>query len=151
MKFKPNAKHFLLIVLGLLAVTSIQALTSVQARSGFLVQLKRQYRLEKTVSTLKTNCQYCHQNSYGGSSWNAFGQRVRSEYQGAAKRDIGQALYLALAANIDTDKDGYADPLEVVAGTLPGDPISKPVQTKAVLEKEFNRRGGLKAFYPKTR
>lgn len=140
-----NPKRFLLISLGLLTVTSVQA------RSSFLVQLKLQYRLEKTVSSLKTNCQYCHQNSYGGSSWNAFGQRVRTQYQGAAKRDIGQALYLALAANGDTDKDGYADPLEVVAGTFPGDPISKPVQTQAVLEKEFNRRGGLKAFYPKIR
>ena len=142
---KLNAKYFLLIVLGLLTVTSVQA------RSSFLVQLKFQYRLEKTVSMVKTNCQYCHQNSYGGSSWNAFGQRVRTEFQGAAKRDIGQALYLALAVNTDSDKDGYADTLEVVAGTFPGDPISKPVQTKAVLEKEFNRRGGLKAFYPKIR
>lgn len=145
MNSKLNAKYFLLIVLGLLT------LTSVQARSSFLVQLKRQYRLEKTVSMVKTNCQYCHQNSYGGSSWNAFGQRVRTEYQGAAKRDIGQALYLALAVNTDSDKDGYADPLEVVAGTFPGDPISKPIQTKVVLEKEFNKRGGLKAFYPKIR
>ncbi len=142
---KLNAKQFLLIAVGLLTVTSVQA------RSSFLVQLKFQYRLEKTVSMVKTNCQYCHQNSYGGSSWNAFGQRVRTEFQGAAKRDIGQALYLALAVNTDSDKDGYADTLEVVAGTFPGDPISKPVQTKAVLEKEFNRRGGLKAFYPKIR
>lgn len=142
---KLNAKQFLLIAVGLLTVTSVQA------RSSFLVQLKFQYRLEKTVSMVKTNCQYCHQNSYGGSSWNAFGQRVRTEFQRAAKRDIGQALYLALAVNTDSDKDGYADTLEVVAGTFPGDPISKPVQTKAVLEKEFNRRGGLKAFYPKIR
>ncbi len=142
---KLNAKHFLLIALGLLT------LTSVQARSSFLLQLKRQYRLEKTVSTIKTNCQYCHQKSYGGSSWNAFGQRVRSEYQGAAKRDIGQALYLALAVNTDSDKDGYADTLEVVAGTLPGDLTSKPVQSKAALENEFNKRGGLKVFDPKIR
>ena len=142
---KLNAKQFLLIAVGLLTVTSVQA------RSSFLVQLKFQYRLEKTVSMVKTNCQYCHQNSYGGSSWNAFGQRVRTEFQRAAKRDIGQALYLALAVNTDRDKDVYADTLEVVAGTFPGDPISKPVQTKAVLEKEFNRRGGLKAFYPKIR
>jgi hypothetical protein len=145
MNSKLNAKHFLLIVLGLLTVTSVQA------RSSFLLQLKRQYRLEKTVTTVKTNCQYCHQNSYGGSSWNAFGQRVRTEYQGVAKRDLGQALYLVLAANTDSDKDGYADPLEVVAGTLPGDLTSKPVQSKAALENEFNRRGGLKVFYPKIR
>lgn len=118
------------------------------ARSAFFSQLIQQYRLERNPDVQEVGCQYCHIKSYGGRNWNAFGQRVRAEYQSAAKRDIAQALYLALKANGDADGDGFGDALEVVAGTRPGDPVSKPAIPKATLKAQLDRLGGIESFQP---
>lgn len=135
------------LFLGLVtAITLGLALAPAGARSAFLTQLVQQYRLEHGADVPEVGCQYCHVKSYGGRNWNAFGERVRAEYLGAARRDIAQALYRALVAKIDTDRDGFADALEVVARTYPGDPTSKPTQPKASLEAQLDQLGGVDAF-----
>lgn len=133
--------HLLLVALGALT------LIPVNARSNFVPQMLRQYKLEKDNTATKANCQYCHVQSYGGSSWNAFGLGVRETYL-KNKRNIGLALLEQLKKNLDSDNDGYTDMLEAVAKTLPGDPKSKPSKSTIQLESELKRLGGVNRFKP---
>ena len=120
------------------------------ARADYVNVMRAQYHLEKNETVAKAGCQYCHQNAFGGAPWNKFGDLLREQFRGPAARKIDQALYLALKADEDSDEDGFGDALEVVAGTLPGDAKSKPTKTKAALEAELKRLGGVDHFKPRT-
>jgi hypothetical protein len=104
-------------------------------------------QLKQTPSSV--TCQYCHQSANGGAPWNKFGDAIRAQYNGAAKSDIGMALYLTLKANKDSDGDSFSDALEVFAKTLPGDAKSKPSKAKATLEAEFKKAGGVDQYKKK--
>ncbi len=118
----------------------------VLARGPYRLQAISQFNLVADSGDVRAvTCQYCHVNANGGAPWNAFGNQVRSNFKG----NIGEALYEALKAMKDSDGDGYADVLEVVAGTLPGDPNSKPLVTAQFLMQSLEKAGGVDIYKPK--
>lgn len=96
----------------------------------------------------KVTCQYCHVNANGRAPWNAFGEHQRSIWNGAGNKNFAQSLYLSLKDRKDSDGDGYADVLEVVAWTLPGDKTSVPSTPQATLEAELKAWGGVDRYKP---
>jgi hypothetical protein len=93
----------------------------------------------------RVTCQYCHVNEAGGSPWNSFGQLVQNKLTD----NIQAALFAALQANKDSDSDGYADVLEVFAGSLPGDQNSAPLTRVEALKTNFEKAGGFELYRPR--
>ena len=138
MKFK--AVHAVaLLVLG---VTTIPL---VSARPAHRLQAIAQLGLPPE----KVTCQYCHVNANGRAPWNAFGESQRAEWNGAGNKNFADSLYLTLKANKDSDGDGYADVLEVVAQTLPGNKDSVPSTAKDTLAAELKAWGGVDRYKAK--
>ncbi len=134
--------HFLAFVLAL-AVAGTQISS---ARSTYRPIALKQFKLEKNAAANKAGCQFCHVNAFGGAGWNGFGQALKDQL--ASSSGVPQALFDLLKKNADSDKDGYSDVLEVVAGTLPGDAKSKPSAKAADLEAKLKKMGGVSAFKP---
>lgn len=132
--------------LGVLLLVALVLVASVAlARGPYRLQAISQFKLVPDDGANRTiSCQYCHVNASGGAPWNAFGNQVRSNFQG----NISNALYEALKAMKDSDGDGYADALAVFAGTLPGDANSKPLVTAAALKANFDKAGGVDLYKP---
>ena len=109
----------------ILMVTLIAAPLAL-SRGGYEAQAYRVYKLERVPqSALATaNCQTCHVNAKGDAPWNAFGLAVG--FWRGKKQTIQDALYSALRYGGDTDRDGYPDALEGIAGTNPADRDDKP-------------------------
>ncbi|WP_425145997.1 thrombospondin type 3 repeat-containing protein [Deinococcus sp.] len=97
------------------------------------------------------SCTFCHVNRQGGAPWNAFGQALQHGFQANPNDNFSQVLYGVLAANGDSDGDGYPDAIEVFARTLPGDPDSHPSVPLAELERQFQAAGGLAQYVPKSK
>ena len=127
---------------------AILACSIAGARSSYNTVAFAQYQLEKDASITKSGCKFCHSTVFGGESWNKFGTALKTQWDGAAKRKIQDALYLVLKENQDSDADGYSDTLEVVAKTLPGDAKSKPSATVSDLEAQLKKLGGIEVFKP---
>jgi mono/diheme cytochrome c family protein len=108
-----------------------------------------QYDLWSVAAVQKAQCAYCHSSRERVETLNPFGKALNDLWKGEARGNPAQALYLVLKANSDADEDGYADALEVIAGTLPGDKSVKPTATKAQLEANLKQRGGVDSFKPK--
>ena len=120
------------------------------ARPAYRAVAIEQLKLaDKDGKADNVGCNYCHQAASGGRNWNKWGDAVKAQLAGDAKGNVGDALYLALKADKDSDGDGYTDVLEVVAKTFPGDEKSKPEKPKADLEKMLKDMGGVDAFKPK--
>jgi hypothetical protein len=116
------------------------------ARPPYRLQAINQFNLVADRGDVRTaSCQYCHVNANGGAPWNPFGNEVRANFKG----NIGDALYETLKAMKDSDGDGYADVLEVFAGTLPGDANSKPLVTTQFLMQSLEKVGGVDIYKPK--
>lgn len=94
-------------------------------------------------------CTFCHVNKGGGAPWNVFGQALQKGFAANPKSSFGDVLYTVLAANGDSDGDGYPDAIEVFARTLPGDPKSFPDKPLAELEQAFSAAGGAEAYAAK--
>lgn len=94
-------------------------------------------------------CTFCHVNAKGGAPWNVFGQALQKGFQTSPKAKFAEVLYSVLAANGDSDGDGYPDVIEVFAHSLPGDAGSKPAKPLAQLETEFAAAGGVGQYAPK--
>ena len=138
MKFK--AVHTLaLLVLG------VTAIPFVSARPAHRLQAIAQLGLLPE----KVTCQYCHVAANGRAPWNAFGETIRTEWNGAGNKNFADSLYLSLKANKDADGDGYTDVLEVVAQTLPGNKDSVPSIPKDTLEAELKAWGGVDRYKAK--
>lgn len=108
-----------------------------------------QYDLWSVPAVQKAQCAYCHSSRERVETLNPFGKALNELWKGEARENPGEALYLVLKAKRDADGDGYADALEVVAGTLPGDKSIKPTATEAQLEAKLKQRGGVDSFKPK--
>ena len=135
-----------LLATSLAVAIALIAMPNASARPAYRQVVIDQFKL---AAGTQVGCQYCHVAAFGGASWNAFGNAVRSSYTGTAQRNINQALYLTLKTNKDSDGDGYSDALEVDAKTAPGDAKSKPSKTVAVLQKAFKTAGGVDQYKPK--
>ncbi len=128
-----------------LAILGLTAIPLVSARPAHRLQAIAQLGLQAE----KVTCQYCHLNATGRAPWNAFGDNVRAEWNGAGNKVFADALYLALKARKDSDGDGYDDVLEVVAWTQPGNKDSVPNIPKDTLEAELKAWGGVDRFKAK--
>lgn len=115
---------------------------------NYLAQLLQQYHLGQNTHVLEARCQYCHVYPEGGDPWNPFGNEVREVLFGAGKHDIACTLYLVLKQEKDADSDGYPDVLEVLAGSLPGDPKDAPSVSPDSLRKRLEALGGIEYFAP---
>jgi hypothetical protein len=137
---KIKAVHLIAFVgLGL-----VLAPTMVSARPAHRLQAIAQLGLQAD----KVTCQYCHVNANGRAPWNAFGENMRTIWNGAGNKNFAESLYLTLKDRKDADGDGYADVLEVVAWTLPGDKNSVPSTPKDTLEAELKAWGGVDRYKP---
>jgi hypothetical protein len=116
------------------------------ARPGYRTALIGQFNLVPDTPEIRTiGCTYCHTNASGGSPWNGFGNTLRANFKGG----VTTSLYEALKSLKDSDGDGYADVLEVFAGSLPGDPTSKPNVSVQALEDRLSKAGGVDMYKPK--
>lgn len=130
----------------LVLILAVALIPFVQARGPYRLQVITQFNLVADRGDVRTvTCQYCHVSANGGAPWNAFGNEVRANFKGS----IGDALYEALKAMKDSDGDGYADVLEVFAGTLPGDASSKPLVTPQFLMQSLEKAGGVDIYKPR--
>lgn len=66
----------------------------------------------------KAKCAVCHVRPNGTGGLNSYGKIL-------AKKKINAASLKAIESK-DADKDGASNAAEIKAGTLPGDPKSKP-------------------------
>jgi hypothetical protein len=132
--------------LALIAVLGLLLASVAIARPGYRTTAITQLMLvPDSGQTRLIGCTYCHVNANGGAPWNAFGNEVRANFKG----NIGDALYETLKAMKDGDGDGYADVLEVFAGTLPGDKDSRPLVTAEALMANLTKAGGVDMYKPK--
>lgn len=73
------------------------------------------YKPNADTALAKAKCQICHVK---GAELNVYGK--------ALDRKPATAATLKAAEKLDSDKDGFSNIEEIKAGTLPGDPKSKP-------------------------
>jgi len=132
--------------LGLVLMFLVVVASFSMARPPYRLQAIQQFGLVPDKGdTRVVTCQYCHVNAGGGAPWNSFGENVRANFKG----QIADALYETLKAMKDSDGDGYADVLEVFAGTWPGNPDSKPLATPEALMSRLEKAGGVDIFKAK--
>jgi hypothetical protein len=133
----------------ILSLTIIATTSFALARPVFHQKMIEQFHLEKSLTSINAGCQYCHSRPEGGLGMNPFGIALDRRLPNDPElEDVAKALYAQLQARQDTDKDGFDDVLEVVAGTLPGNEKSKPPQSSASLEIVLKGIGGINRFRP---
>ena len=127
-----NASRVLVLMLCLIAAPLALS------RGGYEAQVYKIYKLERVPqSALATaNCQTCHINAKGDAPWNAFGLAVG--FWRGKKQTIQDALYNAIRYGGDTDRDGYPDTLEGMAGTNPSERDDKPSAKLEDLKAKFD-------------
>jgi len=83
------------------------------------------YPSPKDSPLAKAKCTTCHVK---GKELNVYGKDVQKAMQEKKTKDL-TAEILKSIEKLDSDKDGASNGDELKAGTLPGDPKSKPEQT----------------------
>lgn len=73
------------------------------------------YKPKADTALAKAKCQICHTK---GAELNLYGKALNAKPKTAAS--------LKAVEKLDSDKDGFTNLEEIKAGTLPGDPKSKP-------------------------
>jgi hypothetical protein len=137
--FRLENPHWRVLVLLSVISSLVFGLNLVSARSSFDPVMYKQLKFEDRVG--------CHMNARGGAPWNPFGLAV-GKFR-AKRLPIDKAVFEALKLEADVDKDGFTDALEVFAGTMPGDAISRPVETLEVLKSKFDAAGGVTQYAPR--
>ncbi len=119
-----------------LAASSL--LVTVGARSGFQTVAAAQLDYQSRASTplAQSSCQLCHVKPTGDAPWNPFGLAVGSWR--AKKQDVAQAIFSVLKYGGDTDRDGYPDVIERMAGTDANSRDSKPTDKLDTLLKKYD-------------
>ena len=149
LRYKSIVFKFTTLLLALPISLSLFAFTA-RAVPDYFGVLLPQFHLEENAAVAEARCTYCHVSKSGAAPWNPFGERVRTMlFVAENEYNIGRSLYATLLEGEDSDGDGYSDRLEVVAGTLPGDPKSKPVATVAELKTQLEKLGGVAYFKPR--
>lgn len=77
------------------------------------------YSPKEGTALAKAGCLVCHGAMPPGKNMNPYGK----DYLDKKSRD---AAALKAIESVDSDKDGATNIVEIRAGTLPGDPASKP-------------------------
>ncbi len=102
-----------------LAVTAL-------AKPPFLQTFQATYKVKPGTDLAKASCGTCHA---GPPKLNPYGMDVKKAME-AAKSEVVTPDILKKVEKLDSDKDGAANIAEIKAGTLPGDPKSKPAKGK---------------------
>jgi hypothetical protein len=147
-KWKFEGSPVRVLIVFIVISSLITGLSLVSARSNFDPVMYKQLKLGDRVGTAleKSSCQLCHMNARGGAPWNPFGLAI-GKFR-AKRLPIDKAVFEALKLEVDVDKDGFTDALEVFAGTMPGDANSKPTETLEDLKSKFDAAGGVMQYAP---
>jgi hypothetical protein len=86
------------------------------------VVFNKTYPAPKDSALAKAKCMACHVK---GKELNVYGKDVQKAMQEKKTKDL-TAEILKSIEKLDSDKDGASNGDELKAGTLPGDPKSKP-------------------------
>jgi hypothetical protein len=143
LSFKPT------VVLGLGALLALVSpfAAKVSARPAYNAIMTYQYDL-RDDKDLRATCLYCHTEVDGGDLWNPFGEVMREVFFEEGNRRVPETLFETLKRDLDSDKDGYRDILEVIGKSFPGNAKSTPKQSIEALEQKLKDMGGLEAFKP---
>lgn len=96
------------------------------ATPKYLVVFKKTYPAPKDSALTKAKCAACHVK---GKELNVYGKDLQKAMQEKKTKDL-TAEVLKSVEKLDSDKDGVSNGDELKAGTLPGDPKSKPAESK---------------------
>jgi hypothetical protein len=91
-----------------------------------LVTFLKTYHPEKDSALSKAKCTVCHVK---GKELNVYGKDLQKALQEKKTKEL-TAEILKSIEKLDSDKDGVSNGDELKAGTLPGDPKSKPATSK---------------------
>jgi hypothetical protein len=129
----------------LLPVGALLLAAPVLSRGGFEATTYRVFKLERVPQSAlaSANCQVCHVRPQGDAPWNPFGLAVG--FWRGKKQTLPDALYSALRYGGDTDRDGYPNTFEALAGTKPDDRDDKPTATLEALRTQFDAKFSLTA------
>ncbi|MCS6829197.1 MAG: hypothetical protein RMM08_07745 [Armatimonadota bacterium] len=86
------------------------------------VTFLKTYPSAKDSAVGKAKCTICHVK---GKELNVYGKDMQKAMQAKKTKDLTADLLKSIE-KLDSDKDGAANGDEIRAGTLPGDPKSKP-------------------------
>lgn len=108
----------------LIVVTLLFACGSAFATVKWAKVFKDHYKSKPQSAIVKAKCAVCHTKPVAtkDKTLNAYGKQL-------AKKKIDAASLKAIE-KLDADKDGFTNLAEIKAGTLPGDPKSKPAKGK---------------------
>jgi predicted CXXCH cytochrome family protein len=113
------------VVLGLAVITLLMLSQGAQvaALPDYHTAFVRLYAPKADTALAKARCQLCHTTPEGGRR-NPYGEDF-------GKQNTRDAAAFRAIEKLDSDKDGVSNLDEIRAGTLPGDPTSKPATTAA--------------------
>ncbi len=96
--------------------------TAAFALPAFVQQFQDVCKPKPGTPPAQAQCKTCHIEP---PKLNPFGLDVKAEMARQGSKAVTAAVWQALGS-LDSDKDGFSNQAEVDAGTLPGDPNSKP-------------------------
>ncbi len=108
----------------LIVVTLLFACGSAMATIQWGKVFRDLYKSKPASAIVKAKCAVCHTKPVAtkDKTLNAYGKQL-------VKKKIDAASLKAIE-KLDADKDGFTNLAEIKAGTLPGDPKSKPGKSK---------------------
>jgi len=96
--------------------------TAALALPNDLTTFKQLYAPRDGTALARAGCLTCHAKMPPGKDMNPYGADLARQGKTRA------AAAFAAIEKLDSDKDGFTNIREIQAGTLPGDPASKPVK-----------------------
>ncbi len=111
------------VQIGLAVVAGILLLTAVAfALPNDAATFKQLYAPKDGTALAKAGCLVCHAKMPPGKDMNPYGADL------ARQGKMRAAAAFTAIEKLDSDKDGFTNIQEIAAGTLPGDPASKPAK-----------------------
>lgn len=111
------------ILIGLTVASMAAVATWAVAKPADLAMVKQLYAPKDGTDLANANCLACHAKMPPTKSeLNPYGKDLQGA---AAGKPVDEKAFRAIE-KLDSDKDGFSNLDELKAGTLPGDPKSKP-------------------------
>ncbi|MGC8783358.1 MAG: hypothetical protein ACP5RN_03080 [Armatimonadota bacterium] len=107
-------------------VLALGLMVGALATPKHLATFLKTYPSVKNTAVGKAKCVVCHVK---GKELNVYGKDLQKVLHEKKTKDL-TAEILKSIENLDSDKDGVSNGEELKAGTLPGDPKSKPAEGK---------------------
>lgn len=109
------------------------------AHPEFISTFNKAFKPAPGTTLPKPPCAVCHVGM--SPKLNPYGADLQKAMKAAKTAKLTPSIF-AKVANLDSDKDGAKNGAEMKAGTLPGDPASKPAAKKPAAKKPA--KGGAK-------